>query len=54
MRDCGIQLIELNYQCPHPSDYIGPKEGNWIAQDPRVTAENLESSVQLFQERFSK
>ncbi len=39
MKDCGIELVELNYQCPHPTDYIGPTEGNWIAQDPNVTAE---------------
>ena len=39
MKECGIQLLELNYQCPHPTDYTGPKEGNWIAQDPNVTAE---------------
>ena len=39
MHECGIQLVELNYQCPHPTDYKGPTEGNWIAQDPNVTAE---------------
>jgi dihydroorotate dehydrogenase (fumarate)/dihydropyrimidine dehydrogenase (NAD+) subunit PreA len=39
MNECGIQLVELNYQCPHPADYKGPTEGNWIAQDPNVTAE---------------
>ncbi len=39
MKECGIELVELNYQCPHPTDYIGPTEGNWIAQDPNVTAE---------------
>ncbi len=39
MKECGIQLVELNYQCPHPTDYIGPTNGNWIAQDPTVTAE---------------
>ncbi len=39
MKQCGIELLELNYQCPHPSDYIGPTVGNWIAQDPNVTAE---------------
>jgi dihydroorotate dehydrogenase subfamily 1 len=39
MKECGIELVELNYQCPHPTDYTGPKEGNWIAQDPNVTAE---------------
>jgi len=39
MNECGIELVELNYQCPHPTDYIGPTEGNWIAQDPTVTAE---------------
>ena len=39
MKECGIQLVELNYQCPHPTDYTEPTEGNWIAQDPNVTAE---------------
>ncbi len=39
MKECGIELVELNYQCPHPSDYSGPKQGNWIAQDATVTAE---------------
>ena len=39
MKECGIELVELNYQCIHPKDYIGPTEGNWIAQDPTVTAE---------------
>jgi len=39
LEDCGIPLIELNYQCPHPSDIEGPTDGIWIAQDPRVTAE---------------
>ncbi|MDP7611456.1 MAG: 4Fe-4S binding protein [Nitrospinaceae bacterium] len=39
MKECGIELVELNYQCPHPSDYNAPTVGNWIAQDPTVTAE---------------
>ena len=39
MKECGIQLVELNYQCPHPTDYKGAKEGNWIAQDPNVVSE---------------
>lgn len=39
MKDCGIELVELNYQCQHPTDYTGPTVGNWIAQDPNVTAE---------------
>jgi len=39
MEDCGIPLIEVNYQNPHPSDYAGPTSGNWIAQDAEVTAE---------------
>jgi dihydroorotate dehydrogenase len=38
MKECGIQLVELNYQWNHPTDYKGPTEGNWIAQDPNVTA----------------
>jgi len=39
MQECGIQLVELNYQCPHPTDYTGPTNGIWIAQDENVTAE---------------
>ncbi len=39
MKECGIQLVELNYQCPHPTDYTGASNGVWIAQDPTVTAE---------------
>ena len=42
MEDCGLPLLELNYQCPHPVDIDGPTEGVWIAQDPRVTAELTE------------
>jgi dihydroorotate dehydrogenase (fumarate)/dihydropyrimidine dehydrogenase (NAD+) subunit PreA len=42
LEDCGIPLIELNYQCPHPTDFKGPTEGVWIAQDPNVTAELTE------------
>ena len=39
MKESGIQLVELNYQCPHPTDYTESTEGNWIAQDQNVTAE---------------
>ncbi len=39
MKECGIELVELNYQCPHPTDYDTPTVGNWIAQDPAMTAE---------------
>lgn len=42
LEDCGLPLIELNYQCPHPSDYRGSAKGVWIAQDARVTAELTE------------
>ena len=42
MEDCGLPLIEVNYQCPHPTDFEGPTEGIWIAQDPNVTAELTE------------
>ncbi len=37
--DCGVPMLELNYQCPHPSGMGEGAEGNWIAQDPNVTAE---------------
>jgi dihydroorotate dehydrogenase (fumarate)/dihydropyrimidine dehydrogenase (NAD+) subunit PreA len=42
LEDCGIPLIELNYQCPHPTDFKGQTEGIWIAQDANVTAELTE------------
>lgn len=37
--DCGIKMIEVNYQCPHPAELAEDAEGAWIAQDPAVTAE---------------
>ena len=37
--DCGIKMIEVNYQCPHPAELRDGAEGVWIAQDPAVTAE---------------
>jgi len=39
MEDCGIPLIEVNYQNVHPSDRKAPANGNWIAQDVDATAE---------------
>jgi len=42
MEDCGLPLIELNYQCPHPVDYKGQTEGVWIAQDANMTSELTE------------
>jgi dihydroorotate dehydrogenase (fumarate)/dihydropyrimidine dehydrogenase (NAD+) subunit PreA len=36
---CGIKMIEVNYQCPHPAELRDGAEGTWIAQDPAVTAE---------------
>ncbi len=39
VEDCGIPMIEINFQCPHPTDYDGPTVGPWIAQDANVTAE---------------
>jgi dihydroorotate dehydrogenase (fumarate)/dihydropyrimidine dehydrogenase (NAD+) subunit PreA len=39
VEDCGIKMIEVNYQCPHPAELIEGAEGAWIAQDPAVTAE---------------
>lgn len=39
MEDCGVPLIELNYQCSHPTDRRVPATGAWIAQDVDATAE---------------
>jgi dihydroorotate dehydrogenase (fumarate)/dihydropyrimidine dehydrogenase (NAD+) subunit PreA len=39
VEDCGIRMIEVNYQCPHPSELKDGADGIWIAQDPEVTAE---------------
>jgi dihydroorotate dehydrogenase subfamily 1 len=37
--DCGVPMLEVNYQCPHPAGMAEGAEGIWIAQDPNVTAE---------------
>ena len=37
--DCGVPMLEVNYQCPHPAGMGEDADGNWIAQDPDVTAE---------------
>ena len=39
VESCGIPLLEVNYQCPHPTGMADGAEGIWIAQDPEVTAE---------------
>lgn len=37
--DCGVPMIELNFQHPHPVELADDAQGVLIAQDPRVTAE---------------
>ncbi len=37
--DCGVPMLEVNYQCPHPVGMGEGADGVWIAQDPGVTAE---------------
>lgn len=39
VEDCGIPMLEVNYQCQHPKGMAESAEGVWIAQDPDVTAE---------------
>lgn len=39
VEDCGVPMLEVNYQCPHPAGMAEDAEGIWIAQDPGVTAE---------------
>lgn len=40
VESCGVPMLEVNYQCPHPTDIdTEGAEGVWIAQDPEVTAE---------------
>ncbi|MCA8867905.1 MAG: 4Fe-4S binding protein [Rhodobacteraceae bacterium] len=39
VEDCGIPMLEVNYQTPHPKGMAEGAEGIWIAQDPNVTAE---------------
>lgn len=39
VEDCGIPMLEVNYQCQHPAGMAEGAEGVWIAQDPKVTAE---------------
>ncbi len=39
MEDCGIPLIEVNYQNLHPTDRKEDAQGIWIAQDADATAE---------------
>ena len=39
VEDCGIPMLEVNYQCPHPTELAKGAEGVWLAQDPKVTAE---------------
>lgn len=39
VQDCGVPMLEVNYQCLHPSEMAAGAEGVWIAQDPDVTAE---------------
>lgn len=40
VEECGVPMLEVNYQCPHPTDLdTEGAEGVWIAQDPAVTAE---------------
>jgi dihydroorotate dehydrogenase (fumarate)/dihydropyrimidine dehydrogenase (NAD+) subunit PreA len=39
VEDCGVPMLEVNYQCPHPVELAEGAEGIWIAQDPSVTAE---------------
>jgi dihydroorotate dehydrogenase (fumarate)/dihydropyrimidine dehydrogenase (NAD+) subunit PreA len=39
VEDCGVKMLEVNYQCPHPAELKDGAEGVWIAQDPMVTAE---------------
>lgn len=39
MEDCGIPLIEVNYQNAHPTDRKEDADGIWIAQDADATAE---------------
>ncbi len=36
--DCGVPMLEVNYQCPHPVGMAEGADGIWIAQDPGVTA----------------
>ncbi len=36
--DCGVPMLEVNFQCPHPAGMGESADGIWIAQDPDVTA----------------
>ncbi len=36
---CGVPMLEVNYQCPHPAGMGDDADGIWIAQDPGVAAE---------------
>ncbi len=36
--DCGVPMLEVNFQCPHPVGMADGADGIWIAQDPDVTA----------------
>lgn len=36
--NCGVSMLEVNFQCPHPVGMGEGADGTWIAQDPEVTA----------------
>ncbi len=44
--DCGVPMLEVNFQCPHPAGMGEGAEGIWIAQDPDVTKEVTRRIVQ--------
>ena len=39
IEDCGIEMTELNFGCPHPSQMKNTKAGMLVGQDPDYAAE---------------
>jgi dihydroorotate dehydrogenase (fumarate)/dihydropyrimidine dehydrogenase (NAD+) subunit PreA len=46
IEDTGIQLIELNFGCPHPSEMEGTKTGMLVGQDKEAASEITHAVVQ--------
>lgn len=45
IEDCGIEITELNFGCPHPSQMKNTKAGMLLGQDPGYAAEVTEKVV---------